>query len=156
MEYLWYSNWLQSEAGYWQPYLISCPVVLPPEQVPLAVAVTSRPCQQATHSLKVVTDSVSSHDGKSGVSFSVCSPPLDEPGNNELGVQMVEWLEFLRLFGVQRVSLLKYSLHASGEEVLKYYEQASDRAFRVESTPMALPGNHPNSQAARWVQALSR
>ena len=151
VQYLWYQrNWPDHQPGFIQPYLISCPVKNSTDLItkasPEAVSITNRPCQQARNSLKVSN----SDRGPGTGGFSVCSPALDELSEREdSGPALMEWLELMRLLGVKKVSLYRYSLPDSAMKVLEHYANKKDGDFVVESVPVTVPGRNPNSRVAR-------
>ncbi len=115
---------------------MSCPVS--PDEVfqsnPVAVALTTRPCDPPSFLLKLHTEADNSNLRK--VNMTLClSGPL-KFGYADVG-QFVQWMEFNKRMGVERFVLYNHSVDASLRPYLEYYAMKGDLSL--------LSGAHPDS-----------
>ncbi|XP_059473487.1 uncharacterized protein LOC132195484 [Neocloeon triangulifer] len=140
-QYMWRSEW-----GFWQeplqPYLMSCKV--PPElgnRVPESVTVVEDICPTGTNNLRVIYNTPPSGRKKD---FAVCVKGLNFYNWPDIAVRLVEWLELLRILGVEKVIIYQLTVDPKIETVLKYYEKLNNSKFEVDVEHTTLPGEFSN------------
>lgn len=140
--YIWISAW--GTQGKNQPYFIDC--IVPGNQIPFAVSLVERPCENATNTLRVINNK----NVKNKKRFAVCVKGLDYP-HDDVSVRLVEWLELNRALGADKVYFYFFTIHPNITKTLQYYV----RQGFVELTPLTLPGGYPNLPPLRHL-VLSR
>ncbi|XP_052751685.1 uncharacterized protein LOC113512252 [Galleria mellonella] len=137
-KYVWNSKWGNYRDHVLQPYLLAC--VLPQEVqhlVPASVSIVENPCDRATNNLRVHYDRPDPAVGRK--EFAVCVKGLDFL-HEDLSVRLVEWIEFVRLMGADKVFFYELQVHPNITKVLDYYKGQN----AVTVTPVTLPGGQPN------------
>ncbi|SPP89401.1 Hypothetical predicted protein [Drosophila guanche] len=124
----WYDAW-GNVAGVAYPTMLSCVVPEPDIRVPQLVSlVFGSPCAPARNALVVVNAEVSQRprpppNTQQRLRTGVCVKFLDFP-DRDMSARMVEWLELLRLLGVERVVAYDIGqLTANTSHTLAHYSQ---------------------------------
>lgn len=135
-EYIWFKAWGSHINNHLQPYLIYAemdPAYL--NHNPVAVSLVENPCDKAVNCLKV-------HNSRPDEikDIAVCVKGLDFL-HADLSVKMIEWIELLRILGVDKIFLYKMHVHPNISKVLDYYHNSGF----VQVTPLTLPGDLPNT-----------
>ena len=98
---------------------------------PKVVNLVSNKCDTASNSLKIAYDK--SRDSVERPEIAVCVKGLDFL-YEDISLRLIEWLEFQRILGVEKVYFYHLTLHPNVYKVLRYYE---DQGFiEVQNTSM--------------------
>ncbi|XP_053617291.1 uncharacterized protein LOC128679223 [Plodia interpunctella] len=137
-KYVWCNRWGNYRNYELQPYLMAC--VLPQDVrhlVPASVSIVENECDRATNILRVHNDRPDPRVGRK--EFAVCVKGLDFL-HEDLSVRLVEWIEFLKIMGADKVFFYELQVHKNITKVLNYYKNQGT----VTVTPISLPGGQPN------------
>ncbi|XP_042858158.1 uncharacterized protein LOC122244345 [Penaeus japonicus] len=154
-----YLDWQPRSSERHMTFLLTCQIPkFNAHLTPLSVSVVKVPCdKRPTNLLKVIgslernvttAKSSKSQNSPSLWNAAVCGPALFYY-QEDVSVQLVEWLELLRALGFARVFLLETNVHPNIEKVLRHYEA---EGF-VGVTKFAYPGPYANDPFIRglWV-----
>ena len=121
------------QAGAMNPVLLT--FTLPTYTLPKAMSLVKDVCNNARNLIKLEyhKQAVDKSD------IAVCVKGLDfiDDVSNEL----VEWLEMLKLLGVDKIYMYAYSIHSNVRKLLDYYEQSG----LVQLTQLTIPGGVSNT-----------
>ncbi|TRY68744.1 hypothetical protein TCAL_02493 [Tigriopus californicus] len=146
VDLIWVRAWGNNRDGILQPYLITCP--LPKDsghEVPVMVSLVEKQCDKAENALFVFNSDLSRHPDHQEA-LAVCVKGFDIP-TDDLSVRIVEWVEMLKVMGVNRLFLYNMAVHPNVQRVLDYYV----RDGFVDLTNLSLPGNQPNLDLLRHL-----
>ena len=107
---------------WYKPLTISCRIPKKIESmVPRAVSLTTTNDypKKAHNSLRVIYEK----PNKKKESFDVCHKPFRYPVIPDLSLRLIEWLELLRILGVNKVFIYSMNAHYGVERVLDYYQK---------------------------------
>lgn len=102
-------------------------------------------CDRAENALSVFNSNRTRYP-KIKAEFAVCVKGFDLP-LDDLSARIVEWIEVLKIMGVDRVFLYNLAVHPNVQRVLEHY--AMD-GF-VDLTNLSLPGSQPNLDLLRHL-----
>ncbi|KAG0714438.1 hypothetical protein GWK47_014154 [Chionoecetes opilio] len=135
--YVWIRTFGNFKNGILQPYLMQC--VIPPShahRIPDSVSVVGKRCDKPMNNLRVVYNPPPTPGRKKD--FAVCVKGLDI--DNDISVNIVEWLELMFLLGADKVFLYDYGSHPNITKVLRHYAARG----KVDLKRLTLPGVQPN------------
>ncbi|XP_022833328.1 uncharacterized protein LOC111361187 [Spodoptera litura] len=126
--YGWRPEWGGPTMGVNEPYILTCNCRRhPPEKeiAPVAVSVVTSPCGDATNVLDIQNAPFNedikkrTRSYRNDSSIAVCLKWLHY--RNDKSVSLVEWLQLIKQFGVEKVYIPVVSIHRNMRKVLKYY-----------------------------------
>lgn len=110
---IWYEGWnLNETSQYYHPVLLSCRI--PSMERVVRVSITTKPCkvrQNPTFNIKHP-----SSDNRRN--FTVCIKPLDF--RKDISLHLIQWIEILRILGVDRMEFYVKHLKKETLKVLKW------------------------------------
>lgn len=113
---MWVRAWGIVKNDY-LPYLVTCNV---PESyfntTPQSVSLVNKPCDRARNNLKIIYEVPIEKEN-----FAVCVKGLDFP-DVDLSTRLIEWIELLLIFGVDKIYFYNLEVHPNVEAVLNYYK----------------------------------
>lgn len=129
------NDWIRTVYRSWiKPEVISC--AAPRGVRPMAVSIVKSPCDTATNALKIIHP-------PGGIivksDFGVCGGAWHF--TNDISTVVVEWVESLKLVGMDKVHVYIYTVHPNVTKVLDYYEETGF----LEVTKISLPHRAPNT-----------
>ncbi|XP_018564475.1 uncharacterized protein LOC108905894 isoform X2 [Anoplophora glabripennis] len=133
--YVWNKRWGTFKQGMYQPYLIAC--IIPKEflnSTPKSISLVEKQCDTPTNNLRVFYEKPETKKD-----FAVCVKGLDFL-HEDLSVRLVEWIEIMKLLGVDKIFFYELQVHRNISKVLTHYE----REGVVEVTPTNLAAGQPN------------
>ncbi|XP_022830349.1 uncharacterized protein LOC111359129 [Spodoptera litura] len=126
--YGWQPEWDGPTMGVNEPYILTCSCRRhPPEKeiAPVAVSVVTSPCGDATNVLDIQNAPFNEDINKrttlyrNNSSIAVCLKWLHY--RNDISVSLVEWLQLIKHFGVNKFYIYILRIHRNMRKVLKYY-----------------------------------
>uniref|UniRef100_T1IJ87 Glycosyltransferase family 92 protein n=1 Tax=Strigamia maritima TaxID=126957 RepID=T1IJ87_STRMM len=138
--YIWNKKWGNYFDGVLQPYLLTC-LLTSRKDPPLSVSLVDKSCDNATNNVFVVVGKERKQEttNNSELKFAVCVKGLNFYFE-DVSVRLIEWLELLRAFGVDKVFAYDLAVHPNVTKVLRYYENQNF----VHVLPLTLPGDRLN------------
>ncbi|XP_034109022.1 uncharacterized protein LOC117571126 [Drosophila albomicans] len=130
------------------PTLISCPLPKPKggkAEVPEMVSLVADRCDRAKNLLRVVHELPEPSEvqqSKSARRFMVCVKAMDFP-YTDMSWRVIEWLEVLRMLGVDKVVFYDAQMHPNMTRVINDYK--TNEPHFVELRPMSLGRGEPHS-----------
>ncbi|KAH8269881.1 hypothetical protein KR044_000174, partial [Drosophila immigrans] len=135
------------------PTLMSCPVPKPELEAPEMVSLVARRCDRAKNLLRVVHElpektlppiprADKETKAEKSLRFVVCVKSMDFP-YVDMSWRIIEWLELMRLLGVDKVVFYDAQMHPNMTRVLNDYR--SNEPHFVELRPMSLGRGEPHS-----------
>ena len=100
------------------PYLITCPIAFK-NRIPVAVSLTEKACDFATNKLKVINNQPPNGVKKS---FMVCIKYLFVENRSGI-IKFIEWVQLLRILGVDKISLYNRHVHPEFFKMLLYFQE---------------------------------
>ena len=100
------------------PYLITCPIEFK-NQIPVAISLTEKACDYATNKLKVINNLPPNGVKKS---FMVCIKYLFVENRSGI-IRFIEWVQLLRILGVEKISLYNRHVHPEFFKILNYFQE---------------------------------
>lgn len=116
----WYKEWGYNAPEMWQPYLISCP--LSPDKrntVPVAVSLVERESENVTTNCLSVVNNDKNTESKN--KFAVVTKGYDF--TTDFSAKLVEWIELLKILGVDHIFFNIMYVPAQTRKTLEYYEE---------------------------------
>lgn len=98
------------------PYLITCPIDLG-NQHPVAVSLTTKPCENAINKLTIIDNQPIDGVKKA---FGVCCRFVHVEDRN-MTMRFIEWVELLKILGVNQITLFKHQVYEDFLNVLNHY-----------------------------------
>lgn len=121
-EFIWIKQW--GVKNEYMPYLLNCNIPKTHYNVtPLSVSLVNKPCDYAKNNLAIIYDRP-----KHKKNFAVCVKGLDFM-DDDLSLRLIEWIELLLIFGVDKIYFYKLEVHPNVEAVLEYYEKIGKASF---------------------------
>jgi hypothetical protein len=99
-------------------YLVTCPVDFS-KRIPTAVSLTQDPTVLAENKLMVINNQPIDGIKKS---FGVCCKFLFFEDRKQV-IRFIEWVEMLRILGVEKITISNKHIHPEHHRILKYYEK---------------------------------
>jgi hypothetical protein len=127
------------DAKYRYPYLLTCPIDFS-KRVPVAVSLTQKPCDKAENKLMVINNQPIDGVKKT---FGVCSKFLFFEDRKQV-IRFIEWVEMLRILGVEKITMFNHHVHAEHFEILNYYKEQGILDFHYYLEPTGLPDGNNN------------
>lgn len=129
---IWKDVWIENTNGS-SPYLIGCknPIM---NQVPSSVSLVKNECDEAVNNLEVIHNLP---EGGRKKSFGVCVKDLIF--EDDISLQIIEWVELLLLLGADKIFCYVLSVHPNVMKVFKYYETRGKVKVEMISRPNGLP-----------------
>ncbi|XP_037931758.1 uncharacterized protein LOC119666547 [Teleopsis dalmanni] len=126
---IWVGAW-GNKPRHLYPYLMNCQApkffisdtnII--ERIPKRVSLVAEKCDMATNNVRIIYEEPLAYSEGKAVksSFAVCVKSTFY-SYVDMSARLVEWLELLRLLGVEKVFMYKLQLHANVEKVLNHYE----------------------------------
>lgn len=128
-----YVHWQERIEGKWLPYIITCKTRSHRNDVPQAVSLVSDACSPSTNALKVHYQvSVPKRD------LAMCHKFVFNPAR-DFSIRLVEWIEALRAWGVDHLTVYEAASHPNVRQVLIYYQKEGFLSL----LPWSSPGSQP-------------
>lgn len=111
---IWFNEWNPNDTTeYYNPVLLSCRIPFPENAV--SVSITTKPClinRYPTFKVKYKNEDLKRN-------FTVCVKPLDF--REDKSYHLIQWIEILRILGVDKIEFYVKKLRKNTLEVFKWY-----------------------------------
>lgn len=127
--------------------MIVCPLKSE-QKIPHSVSLTSNRCERASNLLKVINNQPVENRREM---FGVCSKQLNFENRN-FGINFIEWVHLLRIFGAHRIHLYKEKLHKDVESVVDYLQENNFIEINSFEAPSDLKGTSFHTTQRRVLE----
>lgn len=128
-----YVHWQERLEEHWLPYVVSCRTRNNRTDVPKVVSIVNDACAPATNALRIFHRTLSPKKD-----IALCHKFLFNPAK-DFSLRLVEWIESLRAWGVDHLTVYEAASHPNVEKVLRHYQK---QGF-LTVLPWANPGSQP-------------
>ena len=121
-KYIWYKKWgnYKQAGDHYQPFLMSCQIPLTHwGQVPISVSLAESNSSKSSDKISVIFDKPNKGESEK---IAVCVKALNFP-QNDISPRLIEWMEFLRIFGVNKVYFHILNVQRNTLRVIQHYQE---------------------------------
>ena len=143
----WPKVWGTNDKGA-TPYIVTCPNPLSNlSLVPQFVSFVEKECGNANNIFEIRNKKPKNgHKEK----FLVSVKALDF--QNDISLNLIEWLEILKIFGVNKIEIFIVSAHPNVIQILKLYQTENFVTIKFIKFPHEFP-NHQKDNYYQWLQS---
>ncbi|KAK7084718.1 hypothetical protein SK128_023624 [Halocaridina rubra] len=130
-----YLHWQERLENEWLPYIVTCKVRSHRKDIPQVVSLVNHACGTSTNALKIHQEY-----SEPKKSLAVCHKFVYNPAR-DFSIRLVEWIEALRAWGVDHLTIYEAASHPNVKKVLTYYQTLGFLSL----LPWTSPGSEPQS-----------
>ncbi|XP_068212245.1 uncharacterized protein [Palaemon carinicauda] len=126
-----YVHWQERLEGHWLPYIVTCRAINNRKDVPHVVSLVGDACSPSTNALRIHHKTLSPKKD-----IALCHKFFFNPAM-DFSKRLVEWIENLRAWGVDHLTVYDVSVHPNVEKVMHHYQKSGFLSIY----PWANPGS---------------